>query len=160
MAKWCTIVESLGLLAIIEQIVWVKESVQRWIHLDGPVRFNSDCRRSCTRADYMPCVPPRYFAAYFNDLYRFDPAAIEWTALSPSGSAPIPRRYSAFAAAHDGNLYVFGGQSCSNEGDCHDCPVQCVRLGLLMRATGPLGRRLHVLALRIRVQESVSLRGS
>jgi N-acetylneuraminic acid mutarotase len=44
-----------------------------------------------------------------NDLYRFSPAANTWMALSPSGAAPSPRRGMGFAAAHDGMLYVFGG---------------------------------------------------
>ncbi len=48
-------------------------------------------------------------AAYYNDLYRFDPANNRWTRLYPSGSAPSPRHMMGFAATPDGSLYVFGG---------------------------------------------------
>jgi N-acetylneuraminic acid mutarotase len=54
------------------------------------------------------CVP--LVPVYYNDLYRFSPAANTWTALSPSGSPPSSRQGMGFAAAPDGVLYVFGGQ--------------------------------------------------
>ena len=44
-----------------------------------------------------------------NDLYRFSPAAVTWTALSPSGSKPSPRSGLGMAATPDGMVYVFGG---------------------------------------------------
>ncbi len=57
-------------------------------------------------------------AVSFNDLYRFDPAAVKWTTLSPSGSAPSPRFAMGFAATPDGMLYVVGGSG--NEGGSGD----------------------------------------
>ena len=61
-------------------------------------------------------------AVSFNDLYRFDPAAVKWTTLSPSGSAPSPRFAMGFAATPDGMLYVFGGHDGIKErgGGCCD----------------------------------------
>ena len=56
--------------------------------------------------------PPATSAAgglLLNDLYRFSPAANTWTALSPAGAPPSPRQGMGIAAAHDGILYVFGG---------------------------------------------------
>ncbi len=48
-------------------------------------------------------------AVYYNDLYRFDPATVTWTALSPTGIPPSRRHMMGFAATPDGKLYVFGG---------------------------------------------------
>jgi hypothetical protein len=55
-------------------------------------------------------------AGYLNDLYRFSPAANNWTLLSPSGSGPSPRSSMGFAATPDGMLYVFGGSYDGIEG--------------------------------------------
>jgi hypothetical protein len=56
------------------------------------------------------CKPLSLLAAEnLNDLYRFDPAALKWTKLSPAGPAPAPRFAMGFAATPDGMLYVFGG---------------------------------------------------
>ena len=65
--------------------------------------------RSITEISFgmSSCVP--LVPVYFNDLYHFSPAANTWMALPPSGAAPSPRRGMGFAAAHDGMLYVFGG---------------------------------------------------
>jgi hypothetical protein len=52
----------------------------------------------------------------YNDVYRFSAVANAWTALSPSGSRPSPRRNMGFAATPDGMLYVFGGYESGNGG--------------------------------------------
>jgi N-acetylneuraminic acid mutarotase len=59
-----------------------------------------------------------------NDVYRFSPAANNWTALSPSGSGPSPRYMMGFAATPDGMLYVFGGWN-SSGGSGNACSQLC-----------------------------------
>ena len=51
---------------------------------------------------------------YYNDVYRFSPAANNWTTLSPSGTGPSPRGSMGFAATLEGMLYVFGGYGYGN----------------------------------------------
>jgi hypothetical protein len=66
------------------------------------------CAPLCTGVG--TCKPLLLLAAEnLNDLYRFDPAALKWTQLSPAGPAPAPRFAMGFAATPDGMLYVFGG---------------------------------------------------
>jgi hypothetical protein len=58
-------------------------------------------------SECLSVAPPA--AVYYNDLYRFNPATVTWTALSPSGPFPSPRHMMGFTATPDGKLYVFGG---------------------------------------------------
>ena len=44
-----------------------------------------------------------------NDLYSFSPATVSWTALAPSGVAPLARSAMGFAATPDGLIYLWGG---------------------------------------------------
>ena len=59
----------------------------------------------------LPLPPSGPGSVFFNDLYRFDPAAASWTALSPAGTTPTPRFSFGFTATLDGMVYLFGGQS-------------------------------------------------
>jgi hypothetical protein len=69
------------------------------------------------------CVYVCMYADIVNDvlMYRFNAAANTWTALSPTGSGPSPRRAMGFAATPDGMLYIFGGMCysglCSGNGN-------------------------------------------
>ena len=54
---------------------------------------------------------PSSSAVLYNDLYRYDPKNVTWTALTALGSAPSPRESMGFTATPDGMLYLFGGQS-------------------------------------------------
>jgi N-acetylneuraminic acid mutarotase len=48
-----------------------------------------------------------------NDIIQYDPETREWSTITiETGSSPDPRKY-ASAAAHNGNIYVSGGQDAS-----------------------------------------------
>ena len=49
-----------------------------------------------------------------DDLYRFNPVTVTWTAVSPKSTTPGPRVYFGFTATSDGLLYVFGGDNGGN----------------------------------------------
>jgi hypothetical protein len=51
-----------------------------------------------------------------NDLYCYIPAAVQWVAILPSGSAPSPRSGLVMVATPDGMVYIFGGYGGPCEG--------------------------------------------
>ena len=59
-----------------------------------------------------PLIRLILLAAYFDDLYSFDPAAMKWTRLSTNNDTQRPSgRYRHGFTGAGGRLYVHGGQS-------------------------------------------------
>ena len=97
------------------------------------------------QAVYLPNIPchdarvtdVQFTADYSNDLYRYDPTTLKWTALFPSGTIPSKREFIGFTATPDGKLYTFGGtgytgdervSTCASQNE-EDCVVD-VRYGI------------------------------
>jgi hypothetical protein len=101
-------------------------------------------------------LPPA--AGPSNDLYRFSPAANNWTKLSISGSGPSLRGSMGFAATPDGMLYVFGG---AGDGDAGGVALAVGFYGGQLRCMGAVCVGLHHAACTCRTAAvSLSCRGN
>eukprot|EP00727_Mastigamoeba_balamuthi_P011902 m51a1_g7334 putative cell division cycle protein 27 homolog (888) ;mRNA; f:186868-190739 len=46
----------------------------------------------------------------FNDVWCFDPATKQWSAIEPAAGSPVPKpRYSPGSVSYNGHMYIFGG---------------------------------------------------
>jgi hypothetical protein len=82
---------------------------------DGALR---DARGSLMQG--LACAAGEFLA----DLHAFDPAALNWTALSRNATGPAPPgRFLHAMAAAAGRLYLFGGRGADGESSLP--PAQC-----------------------------------